>query len=200
MHARTHAHTHTQKAKPVAAVKHGHAYPDRLGHLCTRQALRSQCRQILLGTELAPREGAAHASWMMVVPPGPQPLSETCTTWHLIPQLFPGPHWYGWVDWSHVSKASCSKIQQQRLGIELATSQSANRCSNHEGTAASPKHTHMHIYAYMYVQHTRAHIQHTHTHTHTSATHTYNTHNTHTHTHTHNAHTHIYTHTYTYIY
>ena len=27
----------------------------------------------------------------------PQPLSETCTAWHLLPQLLPGPHYTaGW--------------------------------------------------------------------------------------------------------
>ena len=57
----------------------------------------------------------------------------------LLPQLTPGPHLNSWVDWSNVSKISCSRKQQQQVGMHVCT------------------HTHTHTHA-------RTHA-HTHTHT-----------------------------------
>ena len=54
----------------------GQVYPDKLGCLCTKQALRVGTGQILLGMRLRPCRRAVHASWLTVrapeVPPEPQ--------------------------------------------------------------------------------------------------------------------------------
>ena len=75
-HARTHTHTHTH-TKPVA----------------TRSCL-SRCRTNPPGDgiDTPPEACLMDDGGTPKVPPEPQPLSETCTGWHLFPQLLPGSH------------------------------------------------------------------------------------------------------------
>ena len=128
-HTRTctciHTHARTHKAKPVAAMQYSHAY---LGSLCTKQALQSQYRQILLGTELAPCRRAPHASWMMMwapkVTPESQPLGQGIGYWMQcflclleISSLFPvAPQCWQWHAWTFFGE-----MQLYTLSFQLQT-------------------------------------------------------------------------------
>ena len=172
-HAHTHTHTNTQKVKQnkdCNCCTASHAYPDKLGNLCTKQIPESvQTNPPGDGTS-APQQGCGCCmddGMGTQDPPEPHPLSETCTAWHLLPQLLQGSHYTaGWTGemWVKFLAQWNNNRNWASLSIEPGTFRLPVQCSNHLTDAASHKHTHTH---------TRTHIN-THTHTHT---------NTHTHKH-----------------
>ena len=92
------------------------------------------------------------------------PLSKTKTVGYFLPHFTPGTHrcyswvscfprWYQahlnrWVNWSNLSKVSCSRRQQQQWsGHEPGTFRLTGQCSNHF-TILSHKHTHTHTHTH----------------------------------------------------
>ena len=139
-HTHTHTYTHTHvrmhKAKSPAATKQLHWPSETLGCLGTTRALRSQCTR--------------SSTWTI-------PISKTWTAvWHLLPQLLPGTHWcYSWVDWSIVSKVSCTRKQQQHQSghtrNQPTTFWLVGWCPDHLSKLAHTHvRTHMHIYMLCY--------------------------------------------------
>ena len=153
--------------------------------------------------------------WAHKVPPGPHPLADMDSSLTVaspvitrhpsmlqLGGLTPAPHLYSWVDWSNVSKVSCSRNNNNTKvatsGIEPTTFQLESWCPDHLVTQAHHTSTHAHAHTTHKTAHTCKHTNtHTSTHRHTHTLHAHytdtdiQTHTTQTQTRTLHTHTHL---------
>ena len=137
VHLLTHT-THTQQSLQLPLGGHTAQWP-ALGHLCATQVLWVSAGMSSWGRTSNPRETVPcltgegvgtqsptwtfncymrHGQFSICFPSKHQVPIDVTAGWAASPvgTRPPGPHFNSWVDWSNVSKISCSRKQQHQSG------------------------------------------------------------------------------------